>query len=115
TAPARARLLDAHGIDPAVRWDWDLVERPTAGRRFADRAAFRRWLLDHLAEDIRQARAGNVGGPLKAALDVLRDLRNEIRLAVDHGGLDGDSYRDELAGWYNPLNAFLSIGPPVSR
>ncbi|MEU8655045.1 FAD/NAD(P)-binding protein [Streptomyces sp. NPDC048737] len=114
-APARERLLDSYGIDRSRRWDWDLLQRPTAGRRFPGRASFRRWLLGHLTEDIRQARAGNVNGPLKAALDVLRDLRNEIRLAVDHGGLDGDSYRDELTGWYTPLNAFLSIGPPVSR
>ncbi|MER6790070.1 FAD/NAD(P)-binding protein [Streptomyces sp. NPDC000658] len=115
TVAARDRLLDSYGIGRAERWDWELLQRPTAGRRFRGRADFRRWLLGHLAEDIRQARAGNVGGPLKAALDVLRDLRNEIRLAVDHGGLDGDSYRDELTGWYTPLNAYLSIGPPVSR
>jgi hypothetical protein len=34
---------------------------------------------------------------------------------VDHGGLSGDSYRDELQRWYMPLNAFLSIGPPAER
>ncbi|OIJ97044.1 FAD/NAD(P)-binding protein [Streptomyces monashensis] len=112
---AQRELLDAHGIEHRVRWDWEAVAQPTRGRRFADRAGFRRWLLDYLADDIRQARAGNVSGPLKAALDVLRDLRNELRLAVDHGGLEGNSYRDDLQGWYTPLNAFLSIGPPVSR
>ncbi|NLU73974.1 FAD/NAD(P)-binding protein [Streptomyces sp. HNM0575] len=112
---ARARLLDAHGIAPADRWDWDRVARPCAREEFGDREDFRTWLLEYLARDVREARAGNVGGPLKAALDVLRDLRNEIRLAVDHGGLDGDSHRDELDGWYTPLNAFLSIGPPASR
>jgi hypothetical protein len=48
-------------------------------------------------------------------LDVLRDLRNEVRLAVDHGGLEGNSHRDDLEGWYMPLNAYLSIGPPASR
>ncbi|MER7780367.1 FAD/NAD(P)-binding protein [Streptomyces sp. NPDC096191] len=115
TAQDRERVLDSYAVDRGRRWDWDLVQHPTGRRRFPSRAGFRRWLLDHLAEDIRQARAGNVNGPLKAALDVLRDLRNEIRLAVDHGGLDGDSYRDELTGWYTPLNAYLSIGPPVSR
>lgn len=54
-------------------------------------------------------------GPLKAALDVLRDLRNELRLIVDHGGLTGVSRRDHLDRWYTPLNAFLSIGPPRRR
>ncbi|MFF9776473.1 FAD/NAD(P)-binding protein [Streptomyces sp. NPDC013978] len=115
TARARDSVLDSYGIKESERWDWDLIQRPTGGQRFDSRASFQHWLLDHLAKDVREARAGNVSGPLKAALDVLRDLRNEIRLTVDHGGLEGNSYRDDLKGWYTPLNAFLSIGPPVSR
>lgn len=108
-------LLAAYQIEPALRWDWELLARPHRGRTFADRAEFRAWLLDYLAADVAHARAGNVRGPLKAALDVLRDLRNEVRLAVDHGGLEGNSHRDDLEGWYTPLNAYLSIGPPASR
>ncbi|MFE0929639.1 FAD/NAD(P)-binding protein [Streptomyces mutabilis] len=113
--PQREEVLRAAGIDAAERWDWDLVARPCAGRSFPDLAAFRSWLRGHLDEDVRQARRGNVSGPLKAALDVLRDLRNEVRLAVEHGGLDADSHREDLDGWYTPLNAYLSIGPPASR
>lgn len=113
--PAESALLDAYGIHPRERWDWERIARPYGDRKFADRSAYRAWLLGHLAEDVREARRGNVGGPLKAALDVLRDLRNEVRLAVDHGGIDGGSYRDELDGWYTPFNGFLSIGPPASR
>ncbi|MET0238004.1 MAG: FAD/NAD(P)-binding protein [Kibdelosporangium sp.] len=108
-------LLDSYGISPADRWSWDQIAKPYGGREFTDRDDFRTWLLDYLARDVRHARAGNVSGPLKAALDVLRDLRNEVRLAVDHGGLEGGSHRDELEAWYTPLNAFLSIGPPASR
>ncbi|MDU8998729.1 FAD/NAD(P)-binding protein [Streptomyces mirabilis] len=108
-------LLDAYGIAHDERWEWDRVFRPHLDREFADRAEFRSWMLEHLRQDVREARAGNVSGPLKAALDVLRDLRNEVRLALDHGGLDGNSYQDEVEGWYTPLNAFLSIGPPFSR
>ncbi|MGG7570999.1 FAD/NAD(P)-binding protein [Streptomyces sirii] len=114
-AASRRRLLDAYAVPDAERWDWERIAAPYGGRPFADREEFRRRLLEHLRRDAREARAGNVGGPLKAALDVLRDLRNEIRLVVDHGGLDGASYRDDLQGWYTPLNAFLSIGPPTSR
>ena len=113
--PARNRLLDSYGVEPTDRWDWERISRPYRGCEFADRSDFRTWLLEYLAHDVVEARAGNVSGPLKAALDVLRDLRNEIRLLVDHGGLEGNSYRDDLDGWYTPLNAFLSIGPPVSR
>ncbi|MUM19371.1 FAD/NAD(P)-binding protein [Mycobacterium sp. CBMA271] len=98
-----------------VAWDWDDLDRPWGDREFAGPADFTAWILEHLRADVVMAREGNVDGPVKAALDVLRDLRNEIRLAVDHGGLDGKSYREELEGWYTPLNAYLSIGPPAQR
>lgn len=108
-------LLDASGVDVAERWDWKRVARPYGDRVFTDQAAFRAWLRDHLDDDVRLARQGNVSGPVKAALDVLRDLRNELRLAVDHAGLTAASHRDDLDGWYTPLNAYLSIGPPALR
>ncbi|RFU86775.1 FAD-binding protein [Streptomyces triticagri] len=108
-------LLAEYGIGADERWDWDALHRPYGDREFTSAADYNDWLLGHLRRDAAEARAGNVSGPLKAALDVLRDLRNEIRLAVDHGGLEANSHRDDLEGWYSPLNAFLSIGPPVSR
>ncbi|MFI8102775.1 FAD/NAD(P)-binding protein [Streptomyces sp. NPDC086023] len=108
-------LLTEYGIGEADRWDWERLSRPYGDRKFTSRAEFHAWLVEHLAADVEAAKEGNVSGPLKAALDVMRDLRNEIRLAVDHGGLEGNSHRDDLEGWYTPLNAFLSIGPPASR
>ncbi|WP_425424309.1 FAD/NAD(P)-binding protein [Streptomyces chattanoogensis] len=114
-SPEEAAVLDAFGIAPADRWDWDRISRPYADRRFAGPAAFRDWLLARLRQDVADARHGNVAGPVKAALDVLRDLRNELRQIVDHGGLLGASRRDHLDRWYTPLNAFLSIGPPRRR
>ena len=108
-------VLDEFGVPEADRWSWDRVSRPYAGRAFAGPDAWRDWLLVHLRQDAAQAALGNVAGPLKAALDVLRDLRNELRQIVDHGGLAGASRRDHLDRWYTPLNAFLSIGPPRRR
>ncbi|MFE4263123.1 FAD/NAD(P)-binding protein [Streptomyces sp. NPDC056883] len=109
------RLLDEVGIGAAERWDWQRVARPYGAAECRDLASFRGWLRSHLDEDVRLARQGNVSGPVKAALDVLRDLRNELRLAVDHAGLTAESHRDGLDRWYTPLNAYLSIGPPASR
>ncbi|MFJ1971026.1 FAD/NAD(P)-binding protein [Streptomyces sp. NPDC087903] len=114
-SPQEAAVLDEFGVPEADRWSWDRISRPYAGRTFAAPDAWRDWLLGHLHEDAAQAALGNVAGPLKAALDVLRDLRNELRLIVDHGGLAGASRRDHLDRWYTPLNAFLSIGPPRRR
>lgn len=109
------RLLRRYAVDGALRWDWDGIARPYGNRTFADTEAYDVWLAGHLRQDVVEARRGNVRGPLKAALDVMRDLRNEIRQVVDHSGITGDSYRDDLRSWYTPLNAFVSIGPPPSR
>lgn len=114
-SPQEAQLLDELDISKADRWSWDRIERPYGGRTFTTARVWQEWLLAYLREDAEQAALGNTEGPLKAAEDVLRDLRNELRLIVDHGGLSGDSYRDHLDGWYTPLNAYLSIGPPRQR
>lgn len=114
-SPDEAEVLDAYGIGAGRRWDWGSLARPYDGAQFADAGAHRAWLLARLRRDAAEAREGNVHGPVKAALDVLRDLRNELRLIVDHSGLAGASRRDHLDRWYTPLNAFLSIGPPRRR
>ncbi|MEV6589495.1 FAD/NAD(P)-binding protein [Streptomyces acidicola] len=114
-SPEETAVLDEFGIPHAGRWSWDRVARPYGDQAFPDPDAWQSWLLAYIGDDAAQAALGNVDGPLKAALDVLRDLRNELRLIVDHSGLTGDSRRDHLDGWYTPLNAFLSIGPPRSR
>ncbi|WFE30108.1 FAD/NAD(P)-binding protein [Solwaraspora sp. WMMD791] len=109
------RLLGRFGVDRSQWWDWQRISTPYGTRHFATGDHYQRWLLDHLRADLREALRGNVDSPLKSALDAMRDLRNEVRLVVDHGGLAGSSYRDELVGWYTPLNAFVSIGPPARR
>nr|WP_307665987.1 FAD/NAD(P)-binding protein [Streptomyces sp. V1I1] len=114
-SPQETAVLDEFSIAHQDRWSWDRISRPYADERFASPAEHRAWLLTHLRQDAAAAALGNVEGPLKAALDVLRDLRNELRLIVDHAGLSGSSRRDHLDRWYTPLNAFLSIGPPRRR
>ncbi|OBC02910.1 FAD-binding protein [Mycobacterium sp. 852013-50091_SCH5140682] len=108
-------VLAKFGIEAESAWDWRNIASPYTDDDISSTHRFRSWLRSYLDIEVREAGKGNVAGPRKAALDVLRDLRNEIRLLVDHGGLSGDSYRDELQRWYMPLNAFLSIGPPAER
>jgi len=108
-------LLDTFGVSRDEAWDWHAITTPYGDRTFADGDAYHDWLIGYLWQDVREAKRGNVRSPVKAALDIMRDLRNEIRLVVDHGGITGESYREDLQGWYTPLNAFVSIGPPVRR
>ena len=112
---AQRTVLSKFDVYPDEGWDWRRVAAPFADDDLRSTHTFRTWLRSYLDGEVSEAGKGNVTGPRKAALDVLRDLRNEIRLLVDHGGLSGDSYRDELQRWYMPLNAHLSIGPPAER
>ncbi|GMO01666.1 FAD/NAD(P)-binding protein [Parageobacillus thermoglucosidasius] len=108
-------LLNKFGISSDKWWDWDKIAYPYKDQKFFNKRDFDKWLINYLYNDFFNAKGGNVSNPLKAALDALRDLRNEIRLIVDYGGLNAKSHKDDLDGWYTPLNAFLSIGPPASR
>jgi uncharacterized NAD(P)/FAD-binding protein YdhS len=112
---AQRRVLAKFGIDPEDGWNWRKIASPFDDDDLTSTEWFRASLRSYLDEEVQEASKGNVAGPRTAALDTLRDLRNEIRLLVDHGGLSGDSYRDELQRWYMPLNAALSIGPPAAR
>ncbi|MEU4346697.1 FAD/NAD(P)-binding protein [Streptomyces sp. NPDC023838] len=114
-SPLEKQLLRRQGIEERDHWSWRAFETPYDEQALRGPREFTRWLVAHLERDVARARGGNVGDPVKAALDALRDLRNEIRQIVDHGGITGDSYRDELTGWYSPFNAALSIGPPKRR
>lgn len=92
----------------------DSLARPFEGLRFASPRHFAAHLTRYLEEDLRQAGQGNLDGPLKASLDVLRDLRGVLRQAVDHNGLLPDSQR-WFESWYAPRNSLLSAGPPALR
>ncbi|MBV6699929.1 FAD/NAD(P)-binding protein [Kitasatospora aureofaciens] len=95
--------------------DLDRLARPFAGRTFATPQVFTDHLLHLMRADLADAELGNANGPLKAALDVLRDIRNVVREAVDYGGLLPRSHEEEFAGAFLPVNALLSAGPPAER
>lgn len=114
-SPQETEILNEFGVPAEKHWSWDRISKPQGKRSFASADEWRDWLISYLREDAEEAALGNVDGPLKASLDLLRDLRNEVRLIVDHAGLGGASRRDHLDGWYTPFNGFLSIGPPQLR
>ncbi|CAM3843389.1 FAD/NAD(P)-binding protein [Nocardiopsis gilva] len=108
-------LLRRHGIGGDTEWNWDCISRPLGEGVFASPEAFTDRLLAYLREDLVNSYGGNVDNPIKSALDALRDLRNEVRQVIDHGQLTAASYREHVSGFYTPLNAFVSIGPPPRR
>ncbi|WP_051845154.1 FAD/NAD(P)-binding protein [Streptomyces globisporus] len=119
-ADPRPRLLERlaadYGpqVDPRPLTGLDALARPFAGRRFGSSAEYHKVLTEWLRADLAEARRGNADGPLKAAADVLRDVRQTIRTVVDFGGLTPDSHRWFLAE-FGPVAAMVSTGPPQLR
>lgn len=87
---------------------------PLRDRVFSDLAAFRRYFRDWLLADLAEASAGNLGSPVKAATDVLRDTRATLQAAIEHGGLTPASHRRFLQVWHPAINR-ASFGPPLRR
>jgi len=111
---AQRRALIERAIPEADRFSWERLMAPVPQHALADRQAFGQWLRSHLEGDVREARKGNLGSPLKAACDVLRDLRDNLRAAIEFGALTPASHRWVLSEFMPVMNR-LAVGPPVSR
>ncbi|MFO8084271.1 MAG: FAD/NAD(P)-binding protein [Desulfobacterales bacterium] len=71
------------------------------------------FVLEQIQNDIKEAQKGNMAGPLKNAIDsVMRDLRDNLRSAVDHGGLTAKSHR-YLKRVFDRTNNRIAVGPPI--
>ncbi|MCH0541221.1 FAD/NAD(P)-binding protein [Streptomyces sp. MUM 203J] len=111
----RTALLAAAGLGNVPPVDLDALARPFGDDTFGSPEDFRRRLLKIMDEDLAAAELGTLDGPLKSALDVLRDIRNVVRLAVDFGGLLPESHTGFFHRRFLPVNALLSAGPPMYR
>jgi len=56
-----------------------------------DSAAYQKWLADVVGQDLAEGVLGFTGSPLKAGLDIMRELRDTFRYVVDFGGLTTES------------------------
>ncbi|MYM87423.1 hypothetical protein GTP91_09550 [Rugamonas sp. FT82W] len=87
---------------------------PLHGREFASLDEFRQFFTGWLRDDLAEARLGNVGSAVKAATDVLRDVRATLQAAVEHGGLTPASHRRFLEVYHPAINR-VAFGPPLRR
>ena len=108
-------FLMKYSLTDIVPFDLYKLARPFTNMEFMDNATYQAKLRKLMLEDIAEAKRGNVDGPLKAAFDVLRDVRDIIRHAVDFGSLDPRSHRDHFLGAFVPAATAVSAGPPLKR
>lgn len=87
---------------------------PLEDRRFNDAAEYESAVRAHLEDDLDEAFGGNLSSPIKAATDILRDVRDNIRYAVDFGGLTPASHERFLQE-FCPLMNRIAVGPPKER
>lgn len=113
--PDIERLARRFGVGDLPPLRLDALARPFSGRCFAGRAEFDAALCALLRADIAEARRGNVAGPLKAALDTIRDTRAVLRRAIDFAGLTPASHRHDFLARFVPIASALSAGPPRLR
>lgn len=67
-----------------------------------------------LTMDADRAAEGNQTNPIKTATDAVRDLRNELRIAVEHRVLTPASHQ-RFNQLYAPMFNAIAAGPPASR
>ncbi|MBD2803228.1 FAD/NAD(P)-binding protein [Xenorhabdus sp. ZM] len=87
---------------------------PNKGKTFSSLSGYTSWFLNYLNEDIKEAEKGNVKGAVKAATDVIRDIRDILRDAIDFGGLLPESHKHFIEH-YCPIMNRIAVGPPKER
>jgi uncharacterized NAD(P)/FAD-binding protein YdhS len=119
-AVLRQGWLDGHyekvvdGLEPRYG-RFDPVTHLFAGsdRHYKSAADYQGQVYDMIEADLTEAlRPG--GSPVKAAEEVLRILRDQLRSAIEFGGLSLDSYVDFQSNVRGRINR-LDAGPPLMR
>jgi len=72
------------------------------------------WIYDAIEADLNEARIGRAASPVKAAIEVWRDLRDRLREAVDFDGLTEASHRQFYGRWHKAINRMVA-GPQKER
>jgi uncharacterized NAD(P)/FAD-binding protein YdhS len=86
----------------------------SAGLRLDDGPAYQRWFADTLRRDLGEGLLGFAWSPVKAALDIVRELRDTVRYVADFGGLTAAS-ADDFYRRTVPLMNRAVVGPQWER
>ncbi|MCU0549903.1 MAG: FAD/NAD(P)-binding protein [Leptolyngbya sp. Prado105] len=111
---AQRQSIIAFEIPLDQRFNWSRLVQPIPQSSLSSHEQYKTWLHDYLHEDLSDANEGNLSNPLKAACDVLRDVRDNLRYVIDFGGLTETSHR-WLVQTFLPIMNRLAVGPPKAR
>lgn len=99
---------EAGPFDPAQLLD------PSPTMCLQDSRSYQDWFADLIRSDLAEGELGFAGSLVKATLDILRDLRDTFRFAVDFGGVTEHSLELFHADTVPILNRAV-VGPQFER
>jgi uncharacterized NAD(P)/FAD-binding protein YdhS len=87
---------------------------PLKDKTFLSFECFKNFFRALVEADLAEAHKGNLTSPVKAATDVLRDVREALRAAVEFAGLTPSSHKVYMEDFVATTNR-ISFGPPRRR
>jgi len=106
--------VEAAVPDARDRFVLDAVDRPLAGRQFADHADLSRHLVEYVSADL-QRRADPSYSSDRAVFDTLLTVYAGIAAAVAAGRISEPDRVRRVEGEFHGLFSFLASGPPPRR
>ncbi|MCK8606730.1 FAD/NAD(P)-binding protein [Apilactobacillus ozensis] len=111
----KLNFAEQYGIDTADIFNWEKVLNPVAGVKITTTDNYQKEILKWLNFIIKDAKLGSKTGPLTSSIEMLRDLRTNIRWIVANNLLSNDDYINKFQKQFMSTISFLSMGAPVIR
>jgi hypothetical protein len=94
--------------------DLELFLNPERKLRRHSRRDYINSFCSYLRWDIEQCTLGKMRSAHKFCQDAIRDMRDQFRAAIEHRGLNDESYLHFTSHW-NPRLLKICVGPPYQR
>ncbi|TPR14698.1 FAD/NAD(P)-binding protein [Apilactobacillus timberlakei] len=108
-------VVKKSGLSSEAMFNWNLILNPAAGIKITNMEDYQEHVKTWLSTVINDARLGSKTGPIIGALEMLRDLRNNIRYVLANNLLSNEDYVSKYKGQFSSNIKFLSMGAPVIR
>lgn len=113
--PATAHRLVAAAVpDPADRFDLAALDRPLAGRWFADDALLQQAVQQHVRADLTRSADPRHSSDAAVFVALLQSF-GTVGALLAAGRLTPESESEQLTGWFLNLFSYLASGPPGPR
>ena len=108
-------LIGSYHLPTEEVFDWDKILNPVAGVKISTLDNYQKHIKTWLKEMIDDALLGSKTGPVIGSLEMLRDLRDNIRYVLSNHLFKNDDLVHKYLGRFSSDMKFLSQGAPAVR